>query len=99
MSKRKNKSRFTKTDVNTICELQRKIDAYESYILCLFHISKKGTKPDTPIVVLRDTDMDEWLGMAVENIWKMKRDLIAFHDKEEMNKMPKMEPHNDKNEL
>ena len=33
MSKRRKKSRFTKTDVNTICELQRKIDIYEGFVL------------------------------------------------------------------
>ena len=30
--KRRNKSRFTRTDVNSICEMQRTIDAYKIVI-------------------------------------------------------------------
>lgn len=89
MSKRKSKSRFTKTDVNTICELQRKIDAYENYILCLFHHTTKHSKTEMPIPIMHGTDMDDFVSMAVNNIWKMKEELIAFRYREKVNKMPK----------
>ena len=82
MSKRRNRSRLTRTDVNTICELQRKIDVYESYIFCLLHHSKKDTPPGQPFTIMRGTDMDDWVDMAVENIWKMKKELAALHDRD-----------------
>ena len=89
MSKRKSKSRFTKTDVNTICELQRKIDVYENYILCLFHHTKESSKIGEATFFMHGTDMDEWVNMAVRNIWKIKKELIAFRYREETNKIPK----------
>ena len=57
MSKKKKKSRFTKTDVNTICEMQRKIDAYESYIIGL-HGLLQNRRVKRYIIFLRDTELD-----------------------------------------
>lgn len=72
MSKRRKKSRFTKTDVNTICELQRKIDIYESYILAL--VGHSSPKKDTRqyAVCIMGTDMDDWVEMAWKNITELK---------------------------
>lgn len=64
MSKRRNKSRLTKTDVNTICEMQRKIDAYEEYIIGLCELIHHRGETQYA-VLLRDTDMDS----AVNHAW------------------------------
>ena len=63
MSKRRNKSRLTKTDVNTICEMQRKIDIYEEYIVGLCGLIQHRGKMRY-VVLLRDTDMDDFVNMA-----------------------------------
>lgn len=60
MSKKRKKSRFTKTDVNTICELQRKIDAYESYIIGLYGLVQHRSAKKY-IVILRGTELDDWV--------------------------------------
>ena len=88
MSKRK-KSRLTKTDVNAICEMQRKIDAYENYILAICAHTLKG-KPKR-CAFMRGTDMDDWVDMAVRNIDQMKDDLERLAQEEEARKMPKQE--------
>ena len=62
MSRRKS-SRLTKTDINAICEMQRKIDAYEGYIIGLCGLIQHRGK-GFPIVLLRDTPMDEWICQA-----------------------------------
>lgn len=60
MSKRRKKSRFTKTDVNTICEMQRKIERYESYIQAICgYVQHRGDKHF--VCVMRGTDMDSWM--------------------------------------
>lgn len=64
MSKRRNKSRLTKTDVNTICEMQRKIDVYEEYIIGLCGLIQHRGKMQY-VVLLRGTDMDS----AVNQAW------------------------------
>ena len=91
MSKRRNKSRFTKTDVNTICAMQRKIDAYESYIMAL----AGGTSPNKDIkqlaVIIIGTDMDDWVSMAWNNIRKMKDELAELRQYKENNETPKKE--------
>ena len=81
MSKRRKKSRFTKTDVNTICELQRKIDIYESYILAL--VGHSSPKRDTRqyVVCIMGTKMDEWVSMAWENITKLKEKYREYESK------------------
>ena len=62
MSKR-NRSRLTRTDVNTICEMQRKIDAYESYIIGLCGLIQHRGKVQR-LVVLTDTPMDGIVNQA-----------------------------------
>ena len=73
MSKRRNrKSRLTKTDVNTICEMQRKIFAYESYIIALVGQSSLNRDTKQYVVCIMGTEMDDWVKMAWENIEEMK---------------------------
>ena len=85
MSKRRKKSRFTKTDVNVICEMQRKIDAYEDYIMVLFAHTQKHT---SKCAFMKGTEMDEWVNGAVRNIDKMKEEIevlrlkVNIHDGE-----------------
>lgn len=63
MKKKRNKSRFTNADVNTICEMQRKIDAYESYIIGLCGlIQSRGRR--NYISIERGTEMDDWVREA-----------------------------------
>jgi len=60
MSK-KRKSRFTKTDVNVICEMQRKIDAYEDFILALAGLVQHKDPKRRYIPILKNTEMDGWM--------------------------------------
>ena len=66
MSKRKNKSRLTRTDVNAISEMARKIYAYEDYILCICGHAQKGR--NARHVLMRGTEMDDWVDDAVIRI-------------------------------
>jgi hypothetical protein len=68
MSKRKKKSRLTRTDVNAICEMARKIYAYEDYILCIFGHTQKGR--NARHILMRGTEMDGWVDDAVIRIDK-----------------------------
>lgn len=68
MSKRKNKSRLTRTDVNAISEMARKIYAYEDYILCICGHAQKGR--NARHVLMRGTEMDDWVNAAVNRIDK-----------------------------
>ena len=70
MSKKRKKSRFTKTDVNTICELQRKIDAYEEYIIGICGLVQHRNT-EKYIVLLRDTPMDEWVNDCYNRLVKL----------------------------
>lgn len=72
MSKRSKKSRLTKTDVNAICELQRKIDAYESYIVALFHVLSSSDKK--PLVLLKGTELDSFVSKAFRSAAKLRSD-------------------------
>lgn len=78
MSSKRKKSRFTKTDVNTICEMQRKIDAYESYIMALAGYSRLTHTCKKYFVLEMGTDMDEWVNLAWKNIEKMKEEIENF---------------------
>jgi len=87
MSKKRKKSRFTKTDINTICEMQKKIDAYESYIMGLAGFSSPTkTTEKNYIILLHNTDMDDWVQQAWENIKTMKS-VCERVQKEEMDKL------------
>lgn len=66
MSKRKNKSRLMRTDVNAISEMARKIYAYEDYILCICGHAQKGR--NARHVLMRGTEMDDWVNAAVIRI-------------------------------
>ena len=70
MSKRKNKSRLTRTDVNAISEMARKIYAYEDYILCICGHTQKGR--NARHVLMRGTEMDDWVNMAAISIDKLQ---------------------------
>ena len=71
MSRKKNKSRLTKADINTICEMQRKIDAYESYILGLCAHSNLN-KETEHVVLKRGTDIDDYVDLTWRNIKHLK---------------------------
>lgn len=87
MSKKRKKSRFTKTDMNTICEMQKKIDAYESYIMGLAGFSSPTkTTEKNYVILLHNTDMDDWVQQAWENIKTMKS-VCERVQKEEMDKL------------
>ena len=80
MSKKSNKkSRLTKTDVNTICEMQRKIDAYESYIKGLFGLAQRE-KPTERLVFLCGTDLDDEVNHCWRYIKEMKKELIELKE-------------------
>lgn len=80
--KRKNKSRLTKTDVNTICEMQKKIDAYENYICAMCGmIQHREDLKFKPILLLNDTPMDDWMNMSWNGLQEMKKELIELKGK------------------
>lgn len=70
MSKRNKKSRLTKTDVNTICEMQRKIDAYEDFIVAICGLMKHR-EPRKFACLIKGTDMDDWMQMAWRDCVKL----------------------------
>jgi len=77
--KRKNKSRLTKTDVNTICEMQKKIDAYENYICAMCGmIQHREDLKFKPILLLNDTPMDDWMNISWNGLQEMKKELIEL---------------------
>ena len=77
--KRKNKSRLTKTDVNTICEMQKKIDTYENYICAMCGIIQhREDLKFHPILVLNNTPMDDWMNIAWNGLQEMKKELIEL---------------------
>lgn len=82
INKRKNKSRLTKTDVNTICEMQKKIDAYENYIsaMCVMIQHREDLK-FKPILLLNDTPMDDWMNISWNGLQEMKKELIELKGK------------------
>ena len=63
MSKRRNKSRLTKADVNVICEMQRKIDAYEDFIIGICGLIQHRGK-EKYLLLLKGTLMDDWMSTA-----------------------------------
>lgn len=80
--KRKNKSRLTKTDVNTICEMQKKIDAYENYICAMCGmIQHREDLKFKPILLLNDTPMDDWMNISWNGLQEMKKELIELKGK------------------
>ena len=82
MSKKRNKkSRLTKTDVNTICEMQRKITAYENYIVAMCGmIQHKEDLKFRPILVENDTPMDAWMNISWIELQEMKKELIELKE-------------------
>lgn len=69
---KRKKSRFTKTDVNTICEMQRKIDAYEDFILALSGLVQRRDSNMRYVAILKGTEMDEWMTL----IWKRCEEIL-----------------------
>ena len=79
--KRKNKSRLTRTDVNTICEMQRKIVAYENFICAMCGmIQHREDLKFKPILLLNDTPMDDWMNMSWNGLQEMKKELIELKE-------------------
>jgi hypothetical protein len=73
----KKKSKLTRTDVNAICELQRKIDAYESYIIGLCGLAQHHN-PFKRVIVLRDTELDNLVNQCWNDIEEMKDRLQRY---------------------
>lgn len=76
MSKKRKKSRFTKTDVNTICEMQRKIDAYEDFIVTLCGMVQRRNPKYQFICLKKGTEIDDFMG----ELWLNCKDLIRYWD-------------------
>lgn len=73
---KKKKSRLTKTDVNAICEMQRKIDAYENYIAGICGLVQSKYNPNKIFVItLSETPLDELVNTAWIQIQEMKEEL------------------------
>lgn len=81
MSKRKNKSRLAKTDINTICEMQRKIDAYESYIIGMSGLIGRDDRKDY-IVVMQGTPMDDLVNIMDRKIKELNKELNEYRVKD-----------------
>lgn len=80
--KRKNKSRLTKTDVNTICEMQKKIVAYENYIYAMCGmIQHRENLKSEPILLLNDTPMDDCMNISWNGLREMKKELLELKGK------------------
>lgn len=78
MSNKRKKSRLTKTDVNTICEMQRKITAYENYIVAMCAMIQNRDILNEPALLLDDTPMDEWMNTAWNGLREMKKELLEL---------------------
>ena len=76
--KRKNKSRLTRTDVNTICEMQRKITAYENYIVAMSEMIRHKDNMSEPVLLLNDTPMDDFMNDAWRGLREMKKELLEL---------------------
>ena len=75
----KKKSRFTKADVNTICEMQRTICAYEDYIIAISGMIQWKNRNKEYICTLKGTELDELMNIT----WKRCQKLIDNQRKEE----------------
>ena len=78
MSKKRKRSRLTKTDVNTICEMQRKITVYENYIVAMSGMIQRRDEMIEPVLLLNDTPMDEWMNTAWRELREMKKELLKL---------------------
>lgn len=78
MSKKRKRSRLTKTDVNTICEMQRKITVYENYIVAMSGMIQRRDEMIEPVLLLNDTPMDEWMNTAWGELREMKKELLKL---------------------
>lgn len=78
MSKKREKSRLTKTDVNTICEMQRKITAYENYIVAMSEMIRHKDNMSEPVLLLNDTPMDDFMNDAWRGLREMKKELLEL---------------------
>ncbi len=76
MSKKRKRSRLTKTDVNTICEMQRKITVYENYIVAMSGMIQRRDEMIEPVLLLNDTPMDEWMNTAWRELREIKKELL-----------------------
>ena len=67
-------------DVDAICELQRRIDAYEFYIIGLAGHSSPDRDSGRYAIPFRGTEMDEWVRLAWSNITELKRNADGVKD-------------------
>lgn len=74
MSKKRMKSRFTKTDVNVICEMQRKIDAYEDFIIGICGLIQHRGKMKY-FSLQHGTDMDGFMNSAWRTYLEQAKEL------------------------
>ena len=82
--KRKNKSRLTKTDVNTICEMQKKIVAYENYICAMCGLIQRREDLEFKPILLLDTPMDDWMSISWTGLQEMKKELLELKQKKKL---------------
>ena len=78
MSKKRKKSRLTKTDVEAICEMQRKITSYENYIVAMCEMIRHKDNMKEPVVLLNDTPMDDFMNDAWRGLREMKKELLEL---------------------
>ena len=75
MSK-KRKSRFTKTDVNAICEMQRKIDAYEDFIIALNGMVRRKDPSYKYICFVKNVMVQD----NMDDLWSNCEELIKVYN-------------------
>lgn len=81
MSRKRNRmSRLTRTDVNTICEMQRKIDAYEDYICAMCGIIQRKDLGFKPILMQKGTPMDKWMNISWIGVQEMKKEIAKLDE-------------------
>ena len=65
--------------MNTICEMQKKIFAYENYIISMCGmIQHKYDLDFKPVLLIFDTPMDEWMSACWKGLGEMKKELLGL---------------------
>ena len=85
MSKKRKKSRLTKTDVEAICEMQRKITSYENYIVAMCEMIRHKDNMSEPVLLLCCTPMDDWMDDSWRRLREMKKELLELKGKSDGN--------------
>ena len=64
--------------MNTICEMQRKITAYENYIVAMSEMIRHKDNMSEPVLLLNDTPMDDFMNDAWRGLREMKKELLEL---------------------